>query len=92
MGRFRARRFGRPGLPAIPLFAPGVLERVAGFEDDDLATIGRVFQWNRLPASPYGLGPLRLESMALPHFVLNAGVRLSSPTLTVAYTYVGAKS
>lgn len=86
-GLFRARCMGRPGQPAIPLFAPpGVLERVAGLEDDDLATIGTVLQWNPLPSSPYDLGPLRLESMALPHFVLNAGVRLSSPTMTVAYT------
>jgi ribonuclease BN (tRNA processing enzyme) len=34
----------------------------------------------------YEVGPFRLESWALPHYVPNAGVRLSTPTLAVAYT------
>lgn len=86
-GLFRARWFGRPGAPAIPLYSPpGVPERVANLEGDDLATIGKVFAWHLLPAAPYQLGPLRLESLALPHFVPNAGVRLSSPAWTLAYT------
>lgn len=66
-GLFRARWFGRPGAPAPPLFSPpGVLERVAEVEDDDLSTIHEVFRWHQLPAEPYDLGPFRLESMALP--------------------------
>lgn len=86
-GLFRARWFGRRGASPIPLFSPrGVMERVAGFEDDDLSTISSVFQWNELPGLSYEVGPFRLESMILPHFVLNAGIRLMSPTLTVAYT------
>ncbi len=32
------------------------------------------------------VGPFQLQSMLVSHFVPNAGVRLSSPTLTVAYT------
>ena len=46
----------------------------------------RVFDWHPLPAEGYDLGPFRLESRPLPHYVPNAGVRLSAPELTVAYT------
>jgi ribonuclease BN (tRNA processing enzyme) len=34
----------------------------------------------------YDVGPFRLESRLLSHYVPNAGVRLSTPELTVAYT------
>ena len=86
-GLFRARWFGRRDASAIPLYSPaGVLSRVAGLEGDELATIGEVLEWHPLPARPYELGPFQLESVALPHFVPNAGVRLSAPGLTVAYT------
>lgn len=86
-GLFRARWFGRRGAPALPLYAPpGVLDQVMGLEEDDRGAVRRVFRWHRLPAGPYEVGPFLLESWALPHFVLNAGVRLSSPDLTVAYT------
>jgi ribonuclease BN (tRNA processing enzyme) len=86
-GLFRARWFGRREAPAIPLFAPeGVLARVAGFEEDDASAVPRVFDWHPLPEAPYEVGPFRLESWGLPHFVPNAGVRLSAPGLTVAYT------
>ena len=45
-----------------------------------------VFAWEPLPAGPYEVGPFRLESRPLPHYVPNAGVRLSTPDVTVAYT------
>lgn len=85
---FRARWFGRQaGLPVLPLYAPrGVLEAVARVERDDIATMARVFEWHPLPAEPYDVGPFQLWSWPLPHFVPNAGVRLSAPGLTVAYT------
>jgi ribonuclease BN (tRNA processing enzyme) len=86
-GLFRARWFGRRGAPAIPLYAPeGVLLRVCGLEADDAETVQQVFDWHPLPAQPYEIGPLLLESRALPHFVLNSGVRISTASLTVAYT------
>ncbi len=86
-GLFRARWFGRRVAPAIPLYAPaGVLARVAGLEDLEPTTIAKVFDWHPLPAAPYDLGPFQLHSIALPHFVPNAGVRLVAPDLTVAYT------
>ncbi|HSI94368.1 MAG TPA: hypothetical protein VK925_12770 [Jiangellaceae bacterium] len=39
----------------------------------------RAFDWFELPAAPYELGPFRLSSQELPHFVPNAGVRLATP-------------
>jgi ribonuclease BN (tRNA processing enzyme) len=86
-GLFRARWFGRREAPAIPLYAPeGVLARVAALEEDDVSAVPCVFDWHPLPDAPYQIGPFRLVSRALPHFVPNSGVRLSAPGLTVAYT------
>jgi ribonuclease BN (tRNA processing enzyme) len=88
-GLFRARWFGRPEAAAIPLYAPeGVVDRLCGLEEEEeaVAAIRKVFDWHRLPSGPYAVGPFRLESQALPHFVPNAGVRLSANGLTVAYT------
>ena len=86
-GLFRARWFGRREGPALPLYAPsGVLERLSGLEEDDASAVQRVFDWHPLPADAYDVGPFRLQSVGLPHFVPNAGIRLSSPNLTVAYT------
>jgi len=86
-GLFRARWFGRRGAPRIPLFAPSaVLDRVVKLEEDDRDAVGRVFDWHPLPAERYDVGPFRLDSVALPHFVPNAGVRLVTPEVSVAYT------
>ncbi len=83
---FRARWFGKRGGAPIPLFSPkGVVDRLRGLEEDDEDAILRVFDWHPLPAE-YDVGPFRLTSKGLPHFVPNAGVRLSRNDLTVAYT------
>lgn len=86
-GLFRARLYDGQQLPRISLYAPeAVLERIAGLEDGERSLTGRVFAWHPLPAGGYDLGPFRLESWSLPHYVPNAGVRLSTPELIVAYT------
>jgi ribonuclease BN (tRNA processing enzyme) len=86
-GLFRARFFGRRGAPPLPLYAPkSVLDLVSTIEGDDAANVSHVFDWHPLPSRPYQIGPLELQSYALPHYVPNAGVRLSGPGLTVAYT------
>ncbi len=86
-GLLRARLYDGRGLPRLPLHAPeAVLERITWLEDADRATTEQVFAWRPLPAAASELGPFRLESRALPHYVPNAGVRLSTPELTVAYT------
>lgn len=86
-GLFRARWFGRHGAPTIPLFAPeSVMARLFSLEDDGEDVVRRVFDWHPLPAAAQAIGPLRLESMLLPHYVPNAGIRLTAPGLTLAYT------
>jgi ribonuclease BN (tRNA processing enzyme) len=55
-------------------------------EDGDDNELRQVFDAHPLPAGAYELGPFELTSVSLPHFVPNAGVRLSAPDLTVAYT------
>jgi ribonuclease BN (tRNA processing enzyme) len=87
-GLFRARWFGKRDGPRIPLYAPEpVLRKVAALEDAKASeALGVVFAWYPLPAAPYRLGPFVLESVALPHHVPTAGVRLTSPGLTIAYT------
>jgi len=86
-GLFRARWFGRRGNPAIPVYAPpGVLDRVALLEENDLEAVRRVFEWHQTPSDRTTLGPFELQTWALPHFVPNVGVRLSGPDITVAYT------
>lgn len=86
-GLFRARWFGNRGASPLPLYSPqSVLEQTAALEEDDAPAVRRVFDWRPLPAEPYRVGPFRLESWDLPHFVPNAGVRLTAPGLTVAYT------
>lgn len=84
---FRARWFGSRGSPRLPLYAgPGVVERVQGLENDDRDVVEEVFDVHDLPGGPYQVGPFELSSLLLPHFVRNAGVRLSAPGLVVAYT------
>jgi ribonuclease BN (tRNA processing enzyme) len=86
-GLMRARLYTHPQRPRIALYAPeAVLERIASLEDGDRSLTERVFAWRPLPADAYDVGPFRLESWALPHYVPNAGVRLSTAGLTVAYT------
>lgn len=87
---FRARWFGARGAQRIPLFAPpGVRSRLRDLQDDDedRSVIDEVFAWHELPGNrPYPLGPWVLSSRLLPHFVPNAGVRLTAAGLSVAYT------
>jgi ribonuclease BN (tRNA processing enzyme) len=86
-GLLRARLYEGRQEPRIQLYSPeAVLERVAGLEDSDRSVAELVFEWRPLPAGPYDVGPFRLKSWVLPHYVPNAGVRLSTPKLTVAYT------
>lgn len=80
----RARWFARRGSAPIPLYAPAAVLQV--LEDGDPAVVASVFTWRALPADPQQLGVFALESWPLPHHVPNAGVRLSAPGLTVAYT------
>jgi ribonuclease BN (tRNA processing enzyme) len=82
-GLFRVRYFGEH-TNRIPLYCtPGVLERVGGLEPE--GELDEVFSMHPLPGS-YQVGPFRLDAVPLPHFVPNAGIRLSTEDYTLAYT------
>jgi ribonuclease BN (tRNA processing enzyme) len=86
-GLFRARLYDGQQLPRLSLYAPeAVLERITDLEDCKRSVTERVFAWQPLPARDYDVGPFRLQSWILPHYVPNAGLRLSTPEFTVAYT------
>jgi ribonuclease BN (tRNA processing enzyme) len=81
----RVRTFGPArGGPRIPLYCPpGVLTRVQAMEPTE--PLADVFAAHPLPG-PYRLGPFALTSAALPHHVPHAGVRVSAPGFTLAYS------
>jgi ribonuclease BN (tRNA processing enzyme) len=82
---FRSYLYTTPA--RIPVFAAdGVAELMAAIDPPDAARLPAVLDFRPLPAGAYGIGPFRLESVALPHYVPNAGVRLVAPDLVVAYT------
>jgi ribonuclease BN (tRNA processing enzyme) len=86
-GLLRARWFGRRAAAPIPLHAPEpLLARLVSLEDDGADVVRRAFDWQPLPAPARQVGPFVLESMPLPHYLPNAGVRLSAPGLVLAYT------
>jgi ribonuclease BN (tRNA processing enzyme) len=83
----RARWMGRPGAPRIPLYAPdGVVARLTELQDGDRTAVTKVFDWHPIPAPTQSAGPFRLDTVLLPHYVPNAGIRLTAPGLAVAYT------
>jgi ribonuclease BN (tRNA processing enzyme) len=81
---YRERFFTTERRRPIPLYCtPGVVSRIGQLEPNgDLA---EVFDVHHLPGA-YQVGPFGLEAVALPHFVPNAGVRLTAPGLVLAYT------
>jgi ribonuclease BN (tRNA processing enzyme) len=83
-GLFRMRFYGSARASTLPLYCPsGVLDRLGGLEPD--ADLHAVFEVHELPGS-YRVGPFDLGGVLLPHYVPNAGVRLRSGPITVAYT------
>jgi ribonuclease BN (tRNA processing enzyme) len=83
----RARWMGKPGAPRIPLYAPyGVVARLTELQDGDRTAVSAVFDWHPIPAPAQTAGPFRLHTVLLPHYVPNAGIRLTAPGLAVAYT------
>jgi ribonuclease BN (tRNA processing enzyme) len=82
---FRALRF--TSAPAVPVFAAaGVPELMVALDPPDAAFVPQFLDFRPLPAGPSRIGPFVLSSVALPHYVPNAGVRLETGAWTVAYT------
>jgi len=79
----RVRYYQAPDAAPIPLYCPaGVLDVLRALEPrPDPAT---VFDVRELQTTQ--IGPFQLETVLLPHYVTNLGVRLLAPGLTLAYT------
>ncbi len=83
-GLLRVRHHGERTLPRIPLLCPpDVAAVVDGLEPRP--RLAELFDVAELPGS-HRVGPFRLEGVELPHHVPNAGVRLTTPSRTLAYT------
>ncbi|MFB7668549.1 MBL fold metallo-hydrolase [Kitasatospora sp. NPDC056138] len=80
----RALHFGADRGGLLPLYCtPGVVGRVQAMEPTE--DLHGVFDVHPLPGS-YRIGPFRLDSLLLPHHVPHAGLRLTAPGLTLAYS------
>jgi ribonuclease BN (tRNA processing enzyme) len=83
-GFYRARLNCERDLPPIPLYCPpGVAARLAGL--DPRADFGQVFEIHEMPGKHHAQ-PFSITGFALPHHVPNAGVRLETGAMTLAYT------
>ena len=80
----RVRYYEAPDAPPVQLHcARGVLDVLRVLEPNpDPATVFAVHEL----ASTKELGPLAVETVELPHYTTNFGVRLSAPGVSVAYT------
>jgi ribonuclease BN (tRNA processing enzyme) len=79
----RVRYYQAPDAAPIPLYCPpGVVDVLRALEPrPDPAT---VFDVRDL--APAQVGPFELDTVLLPHYVTNLGIKLTAPGLSVAYT------
>lgn len=83
-GLLRVRHYGERTHGRIPLLCPpGVAELVDSLEPRP--RLAELFDVLELPGS-HEIGPFQVTGLPLPHHVPAVGVRLASPTVTIAYT------
>ena len=82
----RARALREDPSAALPLFAPPeALQRVLALDRPGMLDNSyRLHDF--VPGACFDIGPFRTETWALPHFVPNAGLRLTAGARVVAYT------
>ena len=83
--RARALRDDDP-VPALPVYAPpGALDAVLALDRPGmLASALSLSSFS--PGAPLSVGPFAVETVSLPHFTPNAGIRLTAGGRTLAYT------
>jgi ribonuclease BN (tRNA processing enzyme) len=84
-----ARTFHPEKLPRLPVYGPaGVFDRVSGLErDTDGGRMRDVLDMRPVePGDSLEIGPYRVTTRLLPHWVPNIGVRLETDGLAFAYT------
>jgi ribonuclease BN (tRNA processing enzyme) len=82
----RARAMGDAPAPPLPVYAlPGALDAVLALDEPDM--LADAFTLCELtPGSRLDIGPFGAETCLLPHWVPNAGLRLSAAGTVLAYT------
>ena len=82
----RSRALSDDPPPALPVFAPhGALDAVLALDKPSmLAGSYRLHEFQ--PGDRFDVGPFASATWLLPHFVPNAGIRLSTPQAVFAYT------
>jgi ribonuclease BN (tRNA processing enzyme) len=86
---FIARFFAAERLPALPVWAPpGAFDGVAVLEDDEGRRQMRdVYDVHEVEAgSEFEVGPFRISTRLLPHWVPNSGMRIAADGVVLAYT------
>jgi ribonuclease BN (tRNA processing enzyme) len=86
---FYARYFHPEPLPPLPVVTPpGVFARINRLEDEDgIRDMAASFEFRELePGAATELGPFRLRTRLLPHWVANLGMRLEADGAVLAYT------
>lgn len=82
----RARALGDVPAPVLPVHAlPGALDAVLALDEPGM--LRGSYEVRAFTAGGrFDVGPFRVETCALPHFVPNAGMRLTAGGRTLAYT------
>ncbi|MGX1545492.1 MBL fold metallo-hydrolase [Streptomyces adustus] len=82
----RARGLSDPPAPALPLHAPhGALDAVLALDRPGMLAAAYTLRPFR-PGERFGIGPFAVDTWELPHFVPDAGLRLTADGTTLAYT------
>ncbi|MEU0029665.1 MBL fold metallo-hydrolase [Streptomyces sp. NPDC006335] len=82
----RARGLSDTPPSALPVYAPhGAVDAVLALDKASmLAGAYRLHEFQ--PGDHFDIGPFRTDTWLLPHFVPNAGIRLTTPEAVLAYT------
>jgi ribonuclease BN (tRNA processing enzyme) len=82
----RARVLRKEPAAVLPVFTlPGALDPVLALDRPGM--LEEAYRLHDLvPGAAFGIGPFRVESWALPHFVPSVGLRLTAGGRVVAYT------
>ncbi|MDT0345863.1 MBL fold metallo-hydrolase [Streptomyces litchfieldiae] len=82
----RARALGEAPPPALPVYAPhGAVDAVLALDKPRMLADAYTLHEFR-PGDRFDIGPFTTATWLLPHFVPNAGIRLTTPDAVFAYT------